>query len=130
MSEVLLKSRAVNVLIGLLLIGCSLFFLWNLKTDSVIVEVRYLLEACEKCTHFEVENSSDSSLVGATIIVLSDEIDVESLINDYLSNRQNICLRGEAYRFNPNVLGIRPDGIRFAVNHKTQLSECKSLTKP
>ena len=88
---------------------------YNIKGESILVSTRYEMLACEDCYHLHVNSSQDKVLVGTTIIPQSGLVDIEEMIGKAAISKEALCLRGKPYRFNFNLLGIKPDGTRFEV---------------
>lgn len=103
------------------------FIASTLQLEETTLIARYEMLACEDCNHMAVEKSEDRSLVGKTIIPVSNVIDIDQLIESNALKKEPLCLRGKAYHFNWNVLGINPDGVRFEVTTKEDLQVCGGL---
>lgn len=115
-------------LFGLAVLVAGAWFVSStLQRDETILSARYEMLACEDCNHMTVVKSMDQSLVGKTIIPVSSAMDVEQMIEAVALTKEPLCLRGKAYRFNWNVLGINPDGVRFEVTAKEDLQVCGGL---
>ncbi len=101
-----------------------MLFLFNLKSENVIIKAKYLQLACEDCFHMQVQWSNDRALTNNIIIPISDTLNIEVLINGVLEkNNDSLCLFGSKYLFNPNI-SISPDGIRFLVNKVLDSNRC------
>lgn len=100
---------------ALVLIVAGLIAGYQMKTEEAVLSARYQMLACENCFHMTVENSTDSTLIGETIIPVSDVVDIEEMINSVAISKEPLCLKGRFYRFNFNLLGFSPDGKRFEV---------------
>lgn len=121
-----MKIKFIILGIIVLLVG-AWFVTSNMQLEETIISARYEMLACEDCNHMTIEKSKGNSLVGKTIIPVSAEINVERLIDSVALTKESLCLRGKPYRFNWNVLGINPDGIRFEVIAKETPEVCASL---
>lgn len=99
----------------------------NLKLEETMLSARYEMLACEDCNHMMVEKSKNKGLLGKTIIPVSSVVDIEQLIDSVAITKDPLCLRGRPYRFNLNVFGIKPDGIRFEVTAKESQEDFASL---
>jgi len=121
-----MKVRLVLLGIAVLLAG-AWFITSTLQREETILSARYEMLACEDCNHMTVEKSKDQSLVGKTIIPVSSALDVGQMIESIALTKEPLCLRGKPYRFNWNVLGINPDGVRFEVTAKEDLQVCSGL---
>lgn len=97
----------------------------NLKNNDNIVEVKFSMLACENCNHLDVVKSSSPNLIGKLIIPKSININIDEVINNIINDKTTLCLLGQPYRYNPNLFGISPDGIRFQVNAIIPLEQCK-----
>lgn len=116
------------ILLGVAILGFGAWFITStLQREETTVIARYEMLACEDCNHMTVEKSKDQSLVGKTLIPVSSAIDVEQMIESIALSKEPLCLRGKPYRFNWNLLGINPNGVRFEVTVKEDLQVCGSL---
>lgn len=109
-----------------LMVG-TMFFAFKIKREETLVSARYEMLACEGCNHLTVEKSSGASLNGETIIPVSSLIDIDQLIENIALTKEPLCLRGKPYRFNWNLFGIDPGGIRFEVIASENQEACKNL---
>jgi len=121
-----MKIKLTLLGVAILVVG-AWFIASTLQLEETILTARYEMLACEDCKHMTVEKSKDQSLVGKTIIPVSSAIDVEQMIESIALTKEPLCLRGKAYRFNWNVLGINPGGVRFEVTAKEDLQVCGDL---
>lgn len=116
------------LLLGLVILVVGAWFIAStLQLEETTLLARYEMSACEDCNHMTVEQSEDQTLVGKTIIPVSSALDIDQLIESNVLTKEPLCLRGKAYRFNWNVLGINPDGVRFEVTANEDLHACGSL---
>lgn len=116
------------ILIILLALTIILYIAFNLKSESKLVQARYLMLACENCNHMEVIKSNDKSIISQTIIPESDKYIIEDLITKSFEEKQDLCLEGYTYRLNlSNLWNIDPPGIRFKVEKSYPLSKCGKL---
>ena len=118
-----MKIKFIVLSIVVLLVG-AWFVTSNVKLEETTISVRYEMLACEGCNHMTVENDKNKNLVGKTIIPVSSEVDIEQLIDSVALTKEPLCLRGKPYRFNFNILGIDPDGIRFDVSEVLERNFC------
>lgn len=102
----------------------GLFVASKLQLEETIVSARYEILACEGCNHMTIEKSKDGHLNGETIILISNTIDIEQLIDSVAVTKDPLCLRGKSYRFNWNFFGINPDGKRFEVTEELSSIVC------
>lgn len=109
------------------LLGGAWFAVSNLQLEETIVSVRYEMLACEDCNHMTIEKCKDKSLVGKTIVPVSNVVNIEQLIDSVALTTEPLCLRGHPYRYNWNLFGIDPDGIHFEVLTKESPEVCASL---
>lgn len=116
------------ILLGLTVLVAGVWFISStLQLEETTLSAHYEMLACEDCNHMTVEKSKDQSLAGKTIIPVSCVIDIEQMIDSNALTKEPLCLRGRAYRFNWNVLGINPDGVRFEVTTKEDPQVCSGL---
>lgn len=108
-----------------LVIGLGLIMF--LQQDKATVQALYKQNACERCYHMTILKSKDKELVGQTIIPESDFINLENVIDKVIITKEPLCLSGKAYRYNWNILGIKPDGIRFEVLNILSKDKCSVL---
>lgn len=108
--------------------GILMFLMRNLKGGERTVQARYLMLACERCYHMEVERSTDPAIIGKTIIPRSEKVDIEEMINDALEQDTKLfCLKGRARLLNLSLFSIDPDGIVFFVEETLPIKQCKKL---
>lgn len=116
------------ILLGVAILGVGAWFIAStLQLEETTLLARYEMLACEDCNHMTVEKSNDQSLAGKTIIPISSAIDVGQMIESIALSKEPLCLRGKPYRFNWNMLGINPGGVRFEVTAKEDLLVCGGL---
>ncbi|MCP4458364.1 MAG: hypothetical protein GY816_10135 [Cytophagales bacterium] len=74
-----------------------------------------------------VEKSQDLDLIGEIIIPISRAVDIEQMIDDIAINNEQVCLRGQLYKFNLNLFKIDPDGKKFEVISQENTEMCAAL---
>jgi len=121
-----MKIKFIIIGLALLIVG-AWFVTSKLQLEATTLSARYEMLACEDCNHMAVDKSKDQSLVGKTIIPVSNTVDIEQLIDSVVLTKEPLCLSGKPYRFNWNLFGINPDGIRFEVTTKESPEVCASL---
>lgn len=120
-------GRKKYILVIMLVLPIIFFIASNLKSEKKLVQVRYLMLACEKCNHMEVINSNDKSIISQTIIPESNTYNLEDLISKSIKEKQDLCFDGYMYKLNlSNLWNIAPPGIRFKVEKSYPLSTCVS----
>ena len=121
-----MKIKIILLSLVFLIIG-GLFAASKVQLEETIVSARYEMLACEDCYHMTVEKSKDVRLDGETIIPISSKIDIEQLINSIAITKGLLCLCGKPFRFNWNLFGINPDGMRFEVTEKLSPIVCSEF---
>ncbi|MFT7558683.1 MAG: hypothetical protein ACI93R_000582 [Flavobacteriales bacterium] len=121
-----MKITFIVLGVVVLLVG-GLFAGSRLTLEDTTISARYEMLACEGCNHMAVEKSKDANLNGKTIIPVSSTVDIEQLIDSIALTKEPLCLRGKPYRFNWNLFGIDPDGIKFEVTAKENPEVCAGL---
>ena len=121
-----MKIKFIVLGVVVLLVGAWLVTS-NMQLEETVISARYEMLACEDCNHMTVEKAKDQSLVGKTIIPESSAVNIDQLIDSVALTKEPLCLRGKPYRFNWNVSGINPDGMRFEVTTKASPEDCASL---
>lgn len=116
---------SISVVLGLLIIAATVAF--TFQQDKTTVQALFEQNACERCYHMTVLKSKNKELVGQTIIPESDFINLEKEIDKVVITKEPLCLSGKAYRYNWNILGIKPDGIRFEVLNVLSKDKCSVL---
>ncbi|WP_103654469.1 hypothetical protein [Agarilytica rhodophyticola] len=121
-------TKPLIVVIEVVIVGwCVTTLLLLLKEDEAVMQVGSLPLTCERCYHMKVHASDNKDIVGATILPISGKIDIEALIDQYMSDNNSICLLGKPYIFNFNILSIVPDGRRVEIIEDLPLSRCENL---
>ena len=105
----------------------GLFAASKLQLEETTVSARYEMLACEGCYHMTIEKSKGGYLDGETIIPVSNTVNIEQLIDSIAITKDTLCLRGKPYRFNWNLFGINPDGMRFEVIEKVSPIVCSNF---
>ena len=115
------------IIVTLIAIMVLAYAIFHLKSERALLQVRYLMLACENCYHMEVIKSKDARLISETIIPESDKFSIEDLISKSLEEKQDLCLEGYFYIVNTSTLWIDPPGHRFKVETSYPLSKCEDL---
>lgn len=123
--------RKLFILIVIVTLGIGgLFVTLTLKHDQILVSARYEMLACESCVHMQVEGSSNNSIIGETIIPVSDTVNIKQLIEQAVTTSSPLCLEGSLYYVNWNFFSINPSGKRFEVNRLLPNEHCQKNLNP
>jgi len=114
----------------LLLLPVVLYIVSNLKNDSIVIQAKYLMLACERCFHMEIINAHDAGDISKIIIPESSVYNIEALISTSVKEKHDLCIEGSLYTLNlSNIWRIDPPGAQFEVVKSHPLSRCQSLER-